>query len=240
MAAGSNTNNIDQTIHHFSHQHPLELTRFPQPPPLSSPCSGCNLQVIGWAYTCDTCNYVLHTSCSKMPRRITHPSDPNHPLTLFSSPAYPEGVFSCNACGREGEGFSYHCDECELDVHILCTAMKLVVIHGSHHHPLNLCFSHPYPTQEFMCDICKSAGSKHWLYRCNRCNFDAHLGCALSPAGTVRPSAPPLPPWQSTVPPETGEIGGLAERVMETVAENIGQVVGMAVAQQLTSDGSSP
>ncbi|XP_058080160.1 uncharacterized protein LOC131228494 [Magnolia sinica] len=172
---------VDQVIHHFSHQHPLSLSNLPQQTPNTQPsCSGCTLKASGWMYTCKTCNYSLHISCSKMPPMINHPSHVAHPLTLFSSPIYPEGVFTCNACGKQGAGFCYHCKVCELDIHILCAAMKLSVTHEAHHHTLNLEFSPPYHNKSFSCDICKRTGSNHWLYRCNICEFDAHMSCGVA------------------------------------------------------------
>uniref|UniRef100_A0A2P2Q413 DC1 domain-containing protein n=1 Tax=Rhizophora mucronata TaxID=61149 RepID=A0A2P2Q413_RHIMU len=58
--------------------------------------------------------------------------------------------------------------------------MPLLVSHPSHHHQLNLVFSLPchYINGTFRCNICHESGSKQWLYRCNLCGFDAHLGCA--------------------------------------------------------------
>lgn len=40
-------------------------------------------------------------------------------------------------------------------------------------------FSSPYGAgQGFRCDICGNPGFDHWLYRCDPCQFDAHLHCA--------------------------------------------------------------
>lgn len=114
-----------------------------------------------------------------MPKRLNHPSDPKHTLVLLSSP-YPEGVFWCNACGKDGHGFCYHCKECNIDLHVMCSSMPKIVMHGAHPHPLDLAFSPPYPDKIFTCDVCNKNGSNHWLYMCNQCEFDAHLSCAVS------------------------------------------------------------
>ncbi|XP_077246166.1 uncharacterized protein LOC143886070 [Tasmannia lanceolata] len=166
-------------IQHFSHQHPLELTTFQQTH-ITNLCSGCKLKLSGWLYTCYQCNYFLHASCSQMPQLINHPADPNHALSLFPYPAYPEGYFHCDACGRTGDGFAYHCGPCNLDIHILCASMPLSLNHQAHHHTLNLALFPPYQNKGFSCDICKRFGSNHWLYRCEACEFDAHLGCATA------------------------------------------------------------
>ncbi|XP_043691636.1 uncharacterized protein LOC122642258 [Telopea speciosissima] len=191
--------NSPPSIQHFSHPHPLELQ-------LSNPnqatmnvmvsCSGCKFNASDTFYICKPCNYILHISCSKMAQHITHPSDPKHTLSLLPIPAYPDGIFNCNACGRSGNGFSYHCQACNIDIHTLCALMPLSINHQFHHHPLTLTFSPPYQCKSFSCDICQQMGSNHWLYRCNLCEFDAHPGCART-----KPPTPPQtqPIYQQTV-----------------------------------------
>ncbi|KAF9625332.1 hypothetical protein IFM89_021702 [Coptis chinensis] len=78
----------DQSIEHFSHEHPLELSKFKElPQNFPSTCSGCNLSCSDWLYTCKACKYVLHILCSQVPQFLHHPADPNHALTLISTPA---------------------------------------------------------------------------------------------------------------------------------------------------------
>ncbi|KAK9124982.1 hypothetical protein Scep_013828 [Stephania cephalantha] len=125
-----------------------------------------------------------------MPRRITHPADGTHTLTLLTAPVYPEGVFRCDACGRKGKGFCFHCKECQLDIHVHCAVLPLSVAHRAHHHPLTLTFRSPYKKNSFCCDICKGIGLNQWLYRCALCSFDVHLDCTSkdSEADCVSPS----------------------------------------------------
>ncbi|XP_070032228.1 protein VACUOLELESS GAMETOPHYTES-like isoform X1 [Nicotiana tomentosiformis] len=166
------------TINHFSHPHPLELITNQNFASSSSQlCSGCKIQAIGSIYTCKSCNFFLHTECSQMPQQITHPFDKEHHFTLLPKPIYPDGKFNCDACGENGDGFSYHCKTCGTDLHILCAVFPQCVTHWSHHHQLDLKFSPPYPGKSFCCDICKKVGTNHWLYRCQTCGFDAHLNC---------------------------------------------------------------
>ncbi|KAK6928637.1 DC1 [Dillenia turbinata] len=174
-------------IHHFSHHHPLHLSNLHlQPTQILPSCSGCKLKASGGLiYCCQPCNYFLHISCSQKPQQITHPFDQNHVLSLLPIPIYPGGLFNCDACGKQSNGFSYHCNSCNIDLHITCASMALSLNHPSHHHQLNLTFSPPYVNKSFSCDICKNLGSNHWLYRCNMCEFDAHLECAIA-----RPTLP--------------------------------------------------
>ncbi|CAK7331767.1 unnamed protein product [Dovyalis caffra] len=171
----------EPAIQHFSHPHPLQLSNYqPQQTLCPASCSGCKLKVSGWIYTCTQCNYFLHVSCSQMPQQITHPFHQYHVLSLLSTPIYPGGLFNCYACGKQGNGFSYHCGNCNIDIHTTCATMPLLFTHQSHHHQLNLTFSVPYPNQSFSCDVCHNFGCKQWLYRCNLCGFDAHLDCATA------------------------------------------------------------
>ncbi|KAF9624713.1 hypothetical protein IFM89_013251 [Coptis chinensis] len=185
----------DQSIQHFSHEHPLELVKIQElPQNYPSTCSGCNLSSSDWIYTCKACKYVLHIPCTQVPQVIHHPADPKHALNLTATPAYLQTLLAihshtsyllsllpiCNACGEKVTGFRYNCTTCDLDFHVMCASMPLSLKHQSHPHPLSLTFNPPYPTNGFYCDICQRLGSKYWLYRCNACEFDVHLDCATS------------------------------------------------------------
>ncbi|THG19973.1 hypothetical protein TEA_029318 [Camellia sinensis var. sinensis] len=137
------------------------------------------------------CSYFLHVNCSKMPQQIKHQFDQNHVLSLLPTPIYPNGIFNCDACGNQGNGFSYHCNACSIDLHLLCASMPLSVTHQSHLHRLNLIFSSPYHNKAFSCDICKNTGTNHWLYHCSLCQFDAHLTCATATAKATNPNPNP-------------------------------------------------
>ncbi|GFY99824.1 hypothetical protein Acr_13g0012240 [Actinidia rufa] len=208
----------DQVLCHFSHQHPLELLNFHPQSMQKTTCSCCKREASGWLYHCTKCTYSLHKPCSKLPRTLTHMVDENHQLTLLSSPAYPEGSFVCNACGSNGTGFCYHCKECQIDLHTICSFMPSKIDHSAHDHTLNLCFSPPYDKKTFDCDICLGSGSDHWLYRCDSCEFDAHMKCAKAKTQPQTISASPrrkekpqlatnnrfLPPQVPRDPPDLG------------------------------------
>ncbi|CAI9103217.1 OLC1v1001665C1 [Oldenlandia corymbosa var. corymbosa] len=173
----------ETTLNHFSHPHPLQLTNNQNIYNSSATCSGCCLQVSGMIYSCRICNYFLHADCAKMPKQITHPFDKGHVLTLHSRPPYDqEGLdVYCDACGKPGQGFEYHCKICQIDLHILCAAMPLTFTNQSHPHQLNLIFSPTHLDKTFNCDVCNTLGSDHWLYRCHACDFDVHLHCRNVP-----------------------------------------------------------
>nr|XP_043612999.1 uncharacterized protein LOC122584971 [Erigeron canadensis] len=193
-------------IKHSSHPHLLQLS-----PTLhlqnQQNCAGCNLQISSHdhteqVYTCAPCGFFLHQSCTKFPQLITHPSHREHSLSLLPTPIYPGGFFRCDACTQHGTKFSYHCHFCDYDLHVLCASKPLSTNHPFHPHPLVLTFSSPYGEKlGFSCDVCQSVGScDQWLYRCNSCEFDVHLHCALvkvQPHQQPQPHPQP-PPLQHT------------------------------------------
>ncbi|KAI3818661.1 hypothetical protein L1987_12476 [Smallanthus sonchifolius] len=103
---------------HFSHAHNLIIHQALEAAKMS--CSGCNSFVIGTAYVCWQCNFVLHEQCFHATRSLKHPSHPSHPLTLVPYPTYPSNSFYCNSCKLTGTGLSYSCSDCEFDLHVHC------------------------------------------------------------------------------------------------------------------------
>ncbi|KAL8042703.1 hypothetical protein ABFS82_09G072500 [Erythranthe guttata] len=173
------------TLKHFTHPHELHPTTIYHPQTL---CTGCKLQASGTMYTCQPCSFTLHHTCAKLPQLITHPSHGGCTLTLLAAASYPGGAFSCDGCGRGGDGWSYHCIRCEYDLHVSCAVKPLKIRHHSHATcDLQLTFKNPYAhASGFSCDICRKIGSKQWLYRCNSCEYDVHLGCAAAPRPTLQ------------------------------------------------------
>ncbi|KAM3319488.1 hypothetical protein P3S67_006688 [Capsicum chacoense] len=184
--------NSDQSprFKHFSHPHELELCN-QQHQNNPTPCSGCKLPPLSQMYTCKPCNFTLHLSCAQFPKLINHPSHPDHPLALLPKSKYPRGLFNCDACNRRGDGFSYHCRECEYDLHVTCASKPLKITHQLHQCQLELTFKNPYPDAKgFSCDVCQKIGVKQWLYRCSTCDFDVHLDCSkFVPTSAVRGSS---------------------------------------------------
>ncbi|KAJ0547171.1 putative chromatin regulator PHD family [Helianthus annuus] len=117
-------------IKHSSHPHLLQLSSNLQLQNNIS-CAGCNhsLTSSDHLYACRPCNFFLHASCSKFPELITHPSHRQHTLSLLPTSIYPGGFFRCDACTQQGTRFSYHCQICDFDLHVLCATKPLSVNH---------------------------------------------------------------------------------------------------------------
>ncbi|KAI4348787.1 hypothetical protein L6164_009465 [Bauhinia variegata] len=171
-------------VSHFSHPHPLQLQPS-NPPNTAAPnltCSGCNLNITSGNdyYQCETCAFALHYLCYKMPMITRHPAHSTHDLVLLFIRPFPpatKATIKCFACGHYVTGFCYHCGECtNVYYHSLCLAMPISITISYHTHNMKLEFSPPY---DFYCDLCQKPSYNGWLYRCNMCEFDTHLACAI-------------------------------------------------------------
>ncbi|KAK8562076.1 hypothetical protein V6N13_148796 [Hibiscus sabdariffa] len=195
-------------LYHFSHQHPMVRTTSS----ISDVCSGCKISILpaNGYYACKTCPFYLHRVCHSMPRKTRHPSHPDHLLTLHVIPSARGGTVECEACGHPVNGFYYNCAECSICYHVLCSALPLSVSITSHLHTLKLEFSPPFDLQ---CDICqKLAVYNGWLYRCQICEFDAHLACGISNQITQSFRHPTAPVADSS----TTKIKNSSASIMET------------------------
>ncbi|KAL8155123.1 uncharacterized protein LOC141662362 isoform X2 [Apium graveolens] len=97
-----------------------------------------------------------------------------HQLQLFRQTL---NLPTCSACNLKSSEIMYACLTCNYYLHQTCSRLPDKITHQSHSHQLKVTFSPPYPNQVFSCDICKKTGANQWLYRCDFCEFDAHLNC---------------------------------------------------------------
>ncbi|KAK9075833.1 hypothetical protein SSX86_004162 [Deinandra increscens subsp. villosa] len=170
--------------HHFSHDHPLDYTKLQ--PHRDAICSGCKQPISPgkFYYRCKLCGFYLHQVCFSMPENVTHPSDPNHNLTLETFPTPSKLPITCKSCENPIKGFYYRCAKCTHYYHTLCLAAPLSLKTPSHRHSLNIEF---VPVYDFHCDLCDKPSYSGWVYHCNLCEFDAHLSCVLGNKGVVEP-----------------------------------------------------
>lgn len=176
---------------HFSHRHPLEHLEVDEEDQVL--CSGCEVGILGSAYRCTkpSCDFILHDSCTDLPRQVKHKSHPKHPLLLDFFPPYSDGEFTCNACGNSGHAFTYHCASCKYDLHVECASLPETEVREDHQHPLVLVYSFQSNkavegkaegkavVENFVCYVCDGPiEMDSWAYCCSDCNnYDAHLEC---------------------------------------------------------------
>ncbi|CAA7019807.1 unnamed protein product [Microthlaspi erraticum] len=113
---------------------------------------------------------LIHLECAKYPppEAIDVPQSHDHKLNLKKK----QSCFTCAACGKDGDGCSYKCDECHLTFHVSCKKYPAEVTHPCHpSHPLKL-FK--------VCGICQK--EMDWScggYSCLKCPKSVfHTKCA--------------------------------------------------------------
>ncbi|KAL8208562.1 hypothetical protein R6Q57_007974 [Mikania cordata] len=176
--------NNDLRCNHFSHDHSLDYTKLH--PHRDAVCSGCRQPISPgkFYYRCKLCGFYLHQVCFSMPENATHPSDPNHNLTLETFPTPSKVPITCKSCEKPIKGFYYRCSKCTDYYHTLCLAAPLSMKTPLHRHALNVEFA---PVYDFQCDLCDKPSYSGWVYHCNLCEFDAHVSCVLTNKGLVQP-----------------------------------------------------
>ena len=143
-----------EPLHHFFHDHPLDLNHYAESAVIDGTickCMGCWEDILGLSYCCKYwwCDFFLHKSCGKQPRELQHPLHPQHPLILLkTSPNHEQLCYFCNKYILLG--FTYHCSHCNFNLHLKCASIPLTVKAKFHDHPLNLLRK----SLSFTCDAC--------------------------------------------------------------------------------------
>ena len=170
-------------LHHPSHpNHPLilfsiypyraneeEYSRF-------SKCDVCGEKSSEYSYCCYRCNFNIHIRCSSLSLTIqTEVHD--HQLTRIWNML----KFTCDFCGKEGN-LPYFCVQCDFVIHSRCAACPRILKVDRHNHPLHLTPSlEVHQSNSPICHLCVRKVDTLRLYYCSRCDFAAHLYCAMLP-----------------------------------------------------------
>ncbi|KAF3953102.1 hypothetical protein CMV_021422 [Castanea mollissima] len=169
-------------LHHPSHpNHPLiligkykyydnkeEYNKF-------SKCDVCGERSREYSYFCYRCNFNIHIRCSSLSLTIqTEVHD--HQLTRS---IWKLMKFTCDFCGKEGN-LPYFCAQCDFAIHSRCAACPRILKVFRHNHPLHLTPSlEVHQSDSPICLLCVRKVDTLCLYYCSRCDFVAHLYCAM-------------------------------------------------------------
>ena len=193
----SETNEAKQT--HISHQHPLVLvsSTLSCHNPMKKVeliCNGCVRPIMDSPfYTCadedeHRCNFALHEWCTRLPSEIKdHPGHPQHTLVFMPKVPYkPFGVFKCNVCRFDCNGFVYCCIECEYNVDVCCAFIPDKITHTAHqNHLLSRVTKRVHDYDH--CRLCLwDIDSDGFSFSCEDCGFHIHPGCGLLVSETIR------------------------------------------------------
>jgi len=164
-------------IKHFSHEHDLEL--MDEQPENKEKCDACVSPISLPFYSCAQCRFFLHKSCVELPRKISHPLHRHTLILLPEAPYFISRNFTCDACDRTCNGFTYRCDKCDFDLDVHCSLIPDIINHDGHEHQLIL-------SSASYSDKCSSCDSnREVLFRCADCEFTLDFKCATLPR-TIR------------------------------------------------------
>ncbi|KAK7830740.1 hypothetical protein CFP56_028005 [Quercus suber] len=172
-------------LHHPSHpNHPLilfglftyydnneeEYGRF-------SKCDVCGEKSLEYSYCCYRCNFNIHIRCSSLSLTIqTEVHDPQLTCSIWKLMK-----FTCNFYDKEGN-LPYFCVQSDFAIHSRCAACPRKLKVDCHNHPLHLTpYLEVHQSDSPICLLCVRKVDTLCLYYCSRCDFAAHLYCAMLP-----------------------------------------------------------
>ena len=144
-------------------------------------CNYCNLVGRHFFYHCPLCKFVLDVKCASSLQSILEVEIHNHPLVLVQG----SNSFTCDFCGKKGEGMSCLCALCGIWFHRECAFLPHMVKHMRHKHPLILTKSlKTDQSKDRLCQFCvKRLDTNYGIYYCSSCDYVVHLDCAMDEAG---------------------------------------------------------
>ena len=166
-------------LHHPLHpKHPLilfDISKYNRD--RYSKCLVCKEDRLAeYRYRCSRCDFNLHIKCADLP--LTMESEVHdHPLTRN----WKLDKFTCDLCGKGGDVTPYLCVPCNFWTHKGCASYLRRVKVIRHKHPLDLTHSlEVHQSDSRFCQICvQKVDTDYGLYYCSRCDFVAHLDCAM-------------------------------------------------------------
>nr|XP_023878549.1 uncharacterized protein LOC111991006 [Quercus suber] len=166
-------------LHHPLHPlHPLilfdEKTVYPEEKEKSR-CQVCKESRNEYTYRCYRCDFNLHMKCAVLQLEAEFH---DHPLT----PLGKSITFTCDICGKEGKGVPNQCATCCFWIHRSCASFPRRLKVVRHKHPLHVTHSslELRESDSRFCQLCvQKVDLRYGLYYCSKCNFVAHLNCAI-------------------------------------------------------------
>ena len=145
-----------------------------------SKCQVCEQFRNEYTYRCSCCNFNLHNRCASLPLTMTAEIH-DHQLILL----WRWIPFTCDFCGKKGDGLPYLCNLCGFWFHRSCASLPHKVKVVRHKHLLNLIHSlQVHQSNSPFCYLCaRNVDPNYGLYCCSKCDFFAHLNCVMDEIG---------------------------------------------------------
>ncbi|KAK9042064.1 hypothetical protein V6N11_017145 [Hibiscus sabdariffa] len=188
MAIFSDQNEIDKRdrqgskIPHFSHQHQLTRCIVSLEESIKVKCVACKQAIQGTLYICLPFSFYIHESCmNEMSRQVQRSSfHPHH--ALLPRPFFPdrERQVRCYVCIEEVEGFSFYCNEWDVNLHVSCANYPTRAIKYTRH-PHNLLQLGKNIIHNISCNACGQDCNDSY-FSCKECDFNIHPQCIPLPS----------------------------------------------------------
>ncbi|XWS57718.1 hypothetical protein CRYUN_Cryun09bG0197500 [Craigia yunnanensis] len=179
-------------LHHFNHPHKLILGNSSDPMD-EIQCTICELPIIGPAYFCPNCRYIIHESCLGLPQKMQVPFHLDHMLVLSSNFDTERSRRYACSLGFDLLKYGYSCEQCDVKLHSLCVnSLRRPLKCESHNHNHNLYYfgtssqllfaKFKYVRDSlFHCSECQKNCRGQPFYRCLECAINFHLECVPIP-----------------------------------------------------------
>ncbi|XP_062172659.1 uncharacterized protein LOC133878166 [Alnus glutinosa] len=164
-----------EELQHFDHDHKLIISRNEVEVHDHKLCEGCVQSISVPFYSCEQCDYLIHSTCARLPLKKRHLSHP-HLLTLSARGQYIDGIVFCYACLRYSHGFAYTCHECDYSLDIQCCSIPKTFKYEGHQHSLFYALN-----LDEKCNACDRLKHNSGGFVCTKCNFALDLKCATLP-----------------------------------------------------------
>ncbi|XP_030974891.1 heat shock cognate 70 kDa protein 2-like [Quercus lobata] len=129
-------------------------------------CNGCKLDGFGMRYRCDKCDYDLHLACMHSPPTTTHKLFKDSIFKFYNQ--LPSNCKrDCDACGKQVEGFVYHCHEKDLVLHPCCCNLENELGYDGMKFHLR--------KTESKCEMCDQIKGCSYVSECGQLNI--HVSC---------------------------------------------------------------
>jgi len=149
-------------------------------------CNVCHEKIHGDKYHCGICKFDAHPKCVEIEDKVEvflH----HHLLYLLIHNYYNNNLDAiCRLCEEsvQQSEWVYRCEECDFDIHALCTKYpKQLFDNDIHQHLLTMIQCHPQKI--VLSTQCCNGGirGQGWYYKCSKksCAFDVHLMCSSVP-----------------------------------------------------------
>ncbi|XP_038723168.1 uncharacterized protein LOC120015042 [Tripterygium wilfordii] len=182
-------NELPPKINHpFHKRHPLTLFSKPVGAYI---CDACSRYCNGFMYSCSICEFSpkIDVRCALVNTLKFNHDGHQHPLTLTINNNSNIDCGKCIACGTTGSRYLLKCNACSFSLDYRCATLPRTVKHMyDDKHPFELTYrTIDDGSDEYYCDICEEERNQHhWYYYCAKCDYAAHLGCALGVAPFIK------------------------------------------------------